>query len=49
MKVSIFKSLEYLFKLSKTVLYLLSGKKPVQVDNKTLDPSLQIVSQDAIC
>ncbi len=43
MKVSIARSLKYLFSLPKEALYILSGKKPIQVDNKTLDPGLQVV------
>lgn len=44
MKVSIAKNLKLLFSLPKTTLYLLSGKKPIHIDNKTLDPGLQLVT-----
>ena len=44
MKVSIAKNLKHLFSLPKSTLYLLSGKKPIQIDNKTLDPGLQLVT-----
>ena len=43
MKVSIARSLKYLFHLPKEALYILSGKLPITVENKTLDSGLQIV------